>query len=115
MSTDRGRFKKRDTSQITQIANNPEVADNIHLSKVASQVYKKPQSKRAKLIKSFKEINLQVFVELGRIKKPSKHAFIAGKMICLIVNIMREKPILDEFDNWPAIQAFINHNVNKFT
>lgn len=41
---------------------------------------------------SFKEINLQVFVEFGRIKKPQKVALVAGRMICYLVNSLRDKP-----------------------
>lgn len=36
-------------------------------------------------------------------------------MLCLLVNAFKEKPIDYDFDTWFKIQAFINHNINKFT
>lgn len=36
-------------------------------------------------------------------------------MLCMLVNIFRDKPIKEEFDTWPVIQSFISHNVNKFS
>jgi hypothetical protein len=68
------------------------------------------------MIGSFSEINLNVFVEIARIKKPQKIAFQAGRMVVLLVNTFREKPALfDDFMAWQRIQSFINANVNKFT
>lgn len=32
-----------------------------------------------------------------------------------MVNTLREKPVNEEFNQWPVIQSFINSNVNKFT
>jgi len=36
-------------------------------------------------------------------------------MLCQLVNILRDKSTSEEFNQWPTIQSFINHNVNKFT
>lgn len=53
------------------------------------------------MISSFNEINLNVFVEIARIKKPQKIAFLAGRMIVLLINTFREKPFLfDDFMAW---------------
>lgn len=70
---------------------------------------------KQRLINSFKEINIHIFVEFGRIKKPQKIAFIIGRMLCLLANGMREKPLKDDFTQWSSIQAFISASVNKFS
>lgn len=72
-------------------------------------------SKKKIMYNSFKEINLHMFVEIGRIKKPQKLAFITTRMICVLVNQMRDRPVNEDFLSWPSIQHFINQNVNKFT
>lgn len=44
-----------------------------------------------------------MFVELGKLKKPSKVTFQTAKMICLLVNSMRDKNSkldIDELDQW---------------
>jgi hypothetical protein len=54
-------------------------------------------------------------VELSRIKKPQKFAFIAGKMLCMLVNALRDKPLRETFDQWTSILNFIaSGGVNKF-
>lgn len=58
---------------------------------------------------------MHIFVELCRIKKPSKIALVTGRLICLLVNLMRERPYDLDFSEWAHIKAFIEHNVNRFT
>lgn len=55
------------------------------------------------MLKSFNDINLSVFVEIARIKKPQKHAFQAGRMLCLLVNSFRDRPETEDFDNWAKV------------
>ena len=66
------------------------------------------------MLNSFSQINLSVFIELERIKKPQKHAFLAGRMLCCLVNAFRERPIKDNFFEWTRIQSYVTFNVNKF-
>ncbi|CDW85880.1 UNKNOWN [Stylonychia lemnae] len=84
-------------------------------TKVIQQAIRKQQSKKQKLNASFKEINLGVFVEIGRIKKPSKQAQQTLKMFCQLVNALRDRPLSEDFSNWQNVQYLINQNVNKFT
>jgi hypothetical protein len=78
-------------------------------------VLKKAPCRKQRLNNAFKEISLFVFVELGRIKKPQKQAYIIGRMLCMLVNACKDKPISENFYQWSAVQHFINHNINKFT
>lgn len=38
--------------------------------------------KKQKMMNSFSAINIQSFIELERIKKPSQVAFITGRLVC---------------------------------
>jgi hypothetical protein len=52
------------------------------------------------MIASFKEINLGVFVEIARIKKPSKQALQTMRIFCQLVNALRERPLDEDFSSW---------------
>lgn len=56
---------------------------------VIKQVRPKTSKKNTTLLAAFKDIRLQVFVEVGRIKKPSRAALITGQMLCEYVIAMR--------------------------
>ena len=67
-------------------------------------------------MKSFKEITIATFVDIERIKKPSKFVYMAGKMICQLVDIFRGRSSSDNFSEWKSIQNYVgNGNLNKFT
>ena len=69
------------------------------------------------MLQAFKEINLHMFVELGKLKKPSKVTFQTAKMICMLVNSMRDRSTrldVDELDQWSGIQRFMNANINQY-
>lgn len=58
---------------------------------------------------------------IERIKKPSRHVYNAGRMLCLLVCIFREEDSKvasggDGFENWNSIQSFMLYqpNSNKF-
>lgn len=36
-------------------------------------------------------------------------------MLCLLVSILKEKPVNDNFNSWESIVHFVNGNVTKFT
>jgi hypothetical protein len=59
--------------------------------------------KKQKLFNSFQAMNVGVFIELERIKKPSNLAIQTAKMFCMCVNAFREKPLEGEVDTWPKI------------
>lgn len=67
------------------------------------------------MLESFDMINLGLFVEIERIKKPQKNAFDAGKMLCQLVCIFRDKAPKVDLSQWSNIQSFVNSNVNKLT
>eukprot|EP00347_Sterkiella_histriomuscorum_P015927 403355156 len=117
-------FLKRDTSQImnsqkintiNQVAQCSATEKSSQLNQQVKKTKIQQLSKKQKLKASFKEVNLQMFVELARIKKPQKIAFLVGRMICLLVNQMRDRQINEDFMSWVSIQSFINQSVNKFT
>ena len=83
--------------------------------RVAAQYLKKPQSNRQKLINAFAAININTFVDIERIKKPQKHALWTGRMLCLLISILRDKPVNDDFSSWDSVQNFVTGNLNKFT
>ena len=58
---------------------------------------------------------MNLFIEIERIKKPQKHALWTGRMLCLLVSILREKPINDNFNSWESVVGFLNGNVTRFT
>ena len=43
------------------------------------------------MLMAFADINIGVFVEIARIKKPQKAAFQAGRMVALLVSAFRDK------------------------
>lgn len=55
------------------------------MKKVTQQYMKKTETKKQKLVNSFTQINIAVFVELERIKKPSKYALHVGQAFCQLV------------------------------
>ena len=77
------------------------------VDKVTKKFLKKPESKKNKMMNSFNTINIRIFAELERIKKPQKYALQAGKMLCLLVNAFRDKPVKESFDSWNIIQFFV--------
>jgi hypothetical protein len=40
---------------------------------------------------------LNLFVEIGKMKKPEIHSILAGKMLCKLVSLFREVPNDEEF------------------
>lgn len=73
-------------------------------------------------------MNIQVFAEIARIKKPSKAALVTCQMLCNFVIIMRDllsigkakeqlasQDSINQFQEWSQIQAFICTNTSKFT
>ena len=36
-------------------------------------------------------------------------------MLCLLVSILKEKPINDNFNSWESVVNFVNGNVTRFT
>mgnify|MGYP001459931802 CR=1 FL=1 len=36
-------------------------------------------------------------------------------MLCLLVSILKEKPVNDNFNSWDSVVSFVNGNVTKFT
>jgi hypothetical protein len=55
------------------------------------------------MINSFSQVNIGVFVELERIKKPSAIAYQTGKMFCMFANTFKGRPIEENIDSWPKI------------
>ena len=56
------------------------------------------------MINSFATINVGVFIELERIKKPNNLAIQTSKMFCMFVNAFRDKPYEgDIIDSWPKV------------
>ncbi len=47
----------------------------LKVSQLTAQFLKRNESKRQKMLNSFAQINLSIFIELERIKKPQKSAF----------------------------------------
>ena len=64
---------------------------------------------------SFQQMNVGVFIELERIKKPAPVALQTAKMFCLVVNSFREKPVDEcDIDSWPKIQQFIATHITRY-
>ena len=62
-----------------------------------------------------KDVNLSVFVELCKVKKPLKLTFIAVRLLCLLVNSYRETAEEHSFENWVEIQHCVMGNQSKFS
>lgn len=63
-----------------------------------------------KFQQAFKQVTLAEIDQFDRIKKPSKDAFKAAKMLSLLVNFFREPEKqfdLDEFNDWLQLQGFM--------
>ena len=59
---------------------------------------------------------MALFIELTRIKKPHRSAFQAGRMLCMLVNAFRDKPLVHQFLHWEAIISFMDSsNLSRFT
>lgn len=56
------------------------------------------------MFNSFQQMNVGVFIELERIKKPAPVAVATAKMFCMFVNSFRDKPLEEDIDSWPKIQ-----------
>lgn len=78
--------------------------DEMQPNKVAALLLKKQESKKIRMVNSFNALNLGIFIELDRIKKPQRFALQAGKMICMLANAFREKPSSNPFDEWTKIR-----------
>lgn len=48
-------------------------------------------------------MNVGVFIELERIKKPSPVIFETTRMFCLFANSFRDKPLEEDLSNWTKI------------
>jgi lipoate synthase len=59
-------------------------------------------------------MNIGVFVELERIKKPSILMHQTCSMFCLFVNIFRDKPLDVDFSNWNKVHQYINTSITKY-
>jgi hypothetical protein len=81
---------------------------NMLLKKGATDV------KKQKMLNSFQQMNVGVFIELERIKKPSPIAVLTAKMFCMFVNAFRERPAEEEMESWPRIQAFIVSHITRY-
>lgn len=65
------------------------------------------------MVNYFAMINIGIFVELERIKKPSSVVLSACQMFCMFANAFRDKPFLEDLGNWTKILFFINTNITK--
>ena len=81
---------------------------------------KSKTSKAQILALAFKDVNLHVFADITRIKKPSKAALITGQLLSSFVLLMRDAfnpkalPNVDLMD-WPSIIHLVTGNLTKFT
>lgn len=72
------------------------------------------------LAQAFKDVNLHVFADIARIKKPSKAALVTGQLLSSFVLLMRDAfnpraiPNVDILD-WPSIIQLVTGNLTKFT
>lgn len=71
-------------------------------------------TKKQKVLNSFQQMNVGVFIELERIKKPSPVAIQTAKMFCMCVNSFKDKPIDEEINTWPKIKQFISAHITKY-
>ncbi len=71
--------------------------------------------KKLKMFNSLESMNVGVFIELERIKKPSNLALQTTRMFCMLVNAFRDKPFsAEEIEGWPKIQQFLTNHVTRF-
>lgn len=70
--------------------------------------------KKQKMLNSFSSMNIGVFIELERIKKPSSIALQTARLTCLFLNAFRDKPQEEDLDSWPKLQQYIHSHVTKF-
>ncbi|CDW80693.1 UNKNOWN [Stylonychia lemnae] len=87
----------------------------VETEKQSNQIHRiKDTSNKQKLSQAFKEMNLQVLVELNKIKKPSKITLLSGKVLAMLLNIFQEEKYSENsLNDWVVIQKVLSSNSNK--
>jgi len=69
----------------------------------AISLFKRHDARSQKLSLLFDQLNVGIFIELERVKRPSTLLYSACLLFCKLVSAFRDKLQEPELDSWPSI------------